>query len=946
MKKKISDDNRPGGASALPPELFPALLDKIADSVHILDLEGRILYVNEAVCRATGYERQELLGKSIGLMNPPEEAALVPERIAKITEKGEARYELTHVRKDGSRFPVEAYARVIELQGKKLIVAIDRDVTERRKYEKFLKLNNTMLAAQQEVVPDGLLMVDGAGKIVFFNRNFARMWELPADVLSSGSDERALGHVIDKLADPEGFLAKVKYLYSHDEESSRDEVRLKDGRVFDRFSAPVSAEDGKHFGRIWSFRDVTEDKRLERELAASEARYKTIYLGSRDALLLYSPERGFFDGNDATFTLFNCTREQFRTLTPADLSPERQPDGRLSAEKAQEIIAEAMEKGGHYFEWRHKKCTGEEFDATVQLTRLTLEGRRVLHATVRDVTELKKASGELREGYELQAALNKMLHRSIETSPLAVKLEEYLDDVLGVSWLSVEAKGAIFLLERGMLKLAVQRGLSPELVAKCATVPLGRCLCARADASANPWTSACLGPEHETSYPGMPEHGHCCVPILAGGETLGVLNLYLKTGAPVTGRQEEFLKAAADVLAATVIRARIEGQLLQSQKMESIGRLAGGVAHDFNNILTAIKFYGEQVRKAMPPGDQKRDDAAEILSAADRAVSLTRQLLAVSRRQVMTPKVADLNVVTADMLNMLSRLIGEHIELKTDLSVEPCMVKVDTGQIEQVVMNLAVNARDAMPDGGTIRIETAVVDGTPALFLAHPDLPRGRLVRLRITDNGCGMKPEVIEHIFEPFFTTKAPGKGTGLGLSTVFGIIKQSGGEVEVESRPGLGTTFSIYLAYSGEPCAENGADGGTCAARPAAGETVLLVEDEDSLRRIGERIMAAAGYEVLSFSGSTAALKALEARGKPVDLLVTDVVMPGMGGRELAEEAQRLGLAPRVLYMSGYGDEAVMTRGGAEKSPAFIFKPFSVDALLKKMREVLDGPADKAGA
>ena len=793
-------------------------------------------------------------------------------------------------------------------------------------------------------MPDGLLMVDGAGKIVFFNKNFARMWELPAAVLSSGSDERALGHVIGKLADPEGFLAKVKYLYSHDSETSRDEVRLKDGRVFDRFSAPVSAGDGKQFGRIWSFRDVTEDKRLQRELATSEARYKAIYLGSSDALLLYSQERGFFDGNAATFTLFNCTREQFQNLTPADLSPERQPDGRLSSEKAQEIVALAMARNDYSFEWRHRKCSGEEFDASVQLTRLTLDGQQVLHATVRDVTEIKKAATELREGYEIQAALNTMLHRSLETSPLAVKLAEYLDDILRVSWLSVEAKGAIFLLQGGVLKLTAQRGLSPELIAKCATVPLGRCLCGRAAASARPLLSDCVGPEHETGYEGMPEHGHCCVPIMAGGETLGVLNLYLKAGSPITGKQEEFLRTATDVLAANIVHSRIEGQLLQSQKMESIGRLAGGVAHDFNNILTAIKFYAELVRKAMPPGDQRRDDAAEILSAADRAVSLTRQLLAVSRRQMMTPKVADLNAVTADMLSMLSRLIGEQIELKTDLSVEPCMVKVDTGQIEQVVMNLAVNSRDAMPDGGTIRIETAVVEGTPALYLVHPELPRGRLVRLRITDNGTGIPPEVIEHIFEPFFTTKEAGKGTGLGLSTVFGIIKQSGGEVEVESRPGLGTTFSIYLAYSGERCAEKGeAAGSTCVVRPAAGETILLVEDEDSLRRIGERVMTAAGYEVISVPGGAAALKALHERGKPVALLVTDVVMPGMGGRELALEVQRLGLAPRVLYMSGYTDEA---GGVVDEGLAFIYKPFSVDALLRKMREVLDGPEEKAKA
>lgn len=811
-------EDKAGAAAARPPEFYSTLLDNVADSVHVLDAEGKFIYVNAAACRSSGYTREELLGKSIAVLNPPGEAALVPWRIKQILAGGEARFEVTHVRKDGGTYPVEAHARVIELGGERVIAAIDRD--------------------------------------------------------------------------------------------------------------------------------VTADKRLQRELAASEARYRTIYQGSMDALLLFSPERGFFDANPAALALLRCTREEFLKMTPDDFSPERQPDGALSAARTREIIALAMAKGGHFFEWRLKRRDGEEFDAAVLLTRLTLDGRPVLYATVRDVTEARRTADENRDNLEIQEAVNRMLHRSLEPLPLPNKLAEYLKDILKVSWLSIEGKGAIFLLEGGALRMAASHNISPELLAKCARVPLGRCLCGKAAATGKAVVTASVGPDHDIRYDGMAGHGHYCAPIMAGGETLGVLNLYLKAGCPLPAKHEAFLKAATDVLAASVVRSRVEGQLLQSQKMESVGRLAGGVAHDFNNILTAVKFYAELLRKGLPHGDQKRDDASEILAAAERAVSLTRQLLAFSRRQVMVTRVVDLNVVTADMLNMLRRLIGEHIELKTDLADEPCTVKVDPGQLEQVIMNLAVNARDAMPDGGSITIETEVVGGTDALYREHPELPRGRLVRLAFCDNGCGMPPEVLEHIFEPFFTTKEQGKGTGLGLSTVFGIVKQSGGEVEVSSAPGKGTNFVIYLAHTAEACAEQKEAAGKCAPRPAAGETVLLVEDEDSLRRVGERVLAAAGYSVIAVPGGAAALKALQARGAPVNLLVTDVVMPGLGGRDLAREAQRLGLVRRVLYMSGYSDDIIMSGGALEEGLAFIYKPFSADALLKKVREVLDGTEDKAKA
>ncbi|MDO8805120.1 MAG: response regulator [Elusimicrobiota bacterium] len=387
-------------------------------------------------------------------------------------------------------------------------------------------------------------------------------------------------------------------------------------------------------------------------------------------------------------------------------------------------------------------------------------------------------------------------------------------------------------------------------------------------------------------------------------------------------------------------------QLQQAQKMESVGRLAGGVAHDFNNILTAIKCYAEFIRKGLDPQDPKMMDVREILKAAGRAVGLTRQLLAFSRRQIMVLKVTDLNKCVADVTNMLRRLIGEDIALTTKLAPAPCLAMLDTGQIEQVLVNLMVNARDAMPGGGKIELSTELLVPSPVLFLAQPDLPRGPLVCLKVRDTGCGMTAEVMSHIYEPFYTTKEQGKGTGLGLSTVFGIVKQSGGDIGVESESGKGVQFCIYFPYC-----ESGPGAAADKARQGAGElkgseTILLVEDEESLRRLVRRVLSSGGYTVLTASCGMEALKELEQRGHPVDLVVTDVVMPGMSGRELAREVARKGLAGRILYMSGYTDDAIVKHGVLEPGLAFIYKPFTIDGLLAKVRAVLDAPADQSKA
>lgn len=382
-------------------------------------------------------------------------------------------------------------------------------------------------------------------------------------------------------------------------------------------------------------------------------------------------------------------------------------------------------------------------------------------------------------------------------------------------------------------------------------------------------------------------------------------------------------------------RQRLEEELRQSQKMEAVGRLAGGVAHDFNNLLTVITGYSDLILSMASPDFEFREQLEEIHNASDRAGSLTRQLLAFSRRQVLKAEVLDLNEVVDRMNKLLKRLIGEDIDLATRLRPDLHPVEFDPGQIEQIVMNLAVNARDAMPNGGRLTIETANVELDEEYARQHPDSHAGPHVMIAITDSGSGMTPEVKARIFDPFFTTKALGQGTGLGLSTVYGIVKQSGGNIWVYSEVGHGTTFKIYL-----PSAEGRAIPARRMTEPDAlrgTETLLIVEDDAAVRGLLRRVLRQAGYTVLDTGDPEEALKICREYSGEIALLLTDVIMPKMGGREFAEKARILRPDMRTVYMSGYTDDAIVHHGVLEPGTAFIEKPISPEVLLAKTRGFL---------
>ncbi len=632
--------------------------------------------------------------------------------------------------------------------------------------------------------------------------------------------------------------------------------------------------------------DITEQRKALEELEASEARLRVQLEHAPEAIVVVDVGTGkFIEANPECQRLFGRSRESLLRYGPAELSPPYQPDGRTSEDAAQHYIGAALRGETPRFEWVHLDAKDREILVEVRLVRLPSAGNPLIRGSLTDVTERRRAeSALLLRDQAIATSLNGLV---IADGDGAVSyVNEAFARIVGVAEPSA-------LLGTRVASLVGERTAAMILD----TVRESR-----------HWAdeSTLLRIDGSRAMARIAANG-----ILARDGTLEHLMLW-----------------AADITE----EKRLQEQFLQSQKMQTVGRLAGGVAHDFNNLLTVMKGYLDVVDSELPKDSPVRADLAEVGRAADTAAGLTRQLLAFSRKQILDPRPIRLCEVTRQIRSMLQRLIGEDIVIDVQDDPDLWSVRFDRAQAEQILLNLAVNARDAMPHGGTLTIALRNVAA------AEPRAGGRDWVELEVRDTGSGMSAEVRAMLFEPFFTTKAVGRGTGLGLAMVYSAVTEHGGQISVDSVIGRGSTFRILLPrYRGKDAADDGAE---TVALPRGQETILLVEDEDAIRALAKRVLTDHGYEVHAFANGRRALEAFPALADRVRLIVSDAVMPEMNGRELAEAVRATHPGIRILFASGYAEDVIAPRGVHEVAEDFLPKPYTPATLVRRVREALDRP------
>lgn len=748
--------------------------------------------------------------------------------------------------------------------------------------------------AWMDQASDGIFIADCNGRVVESNRRLRELLEISDQ---GDTFENVFTHLFD--ATEESYHAFQQALQNGRTAIVTHDVQHSDGSTIHTEINARAMQDGHIVGII---RDITARKRAEEALRERELWYRTMFETASDAMFLMEGDQ-FIDCNAMTLKMFRCERDQIVGQPPYRFSPANQPDGQDSRSKARDYIRRALNGERMFFEWQHTRYDDTRFDAEVSLTNVQLQGKNYIFAMVRDVTERRRMEASLRES-EIRS------RTMVETSRdaiVAVDVEGHISvfnpaaqEMFGVSAADiigapVEAIVPSEFLNQHreafnrLLKTGVASAL-PDSVMELEAV--------RSDGSRFP-IEMTLALCHDT--PSM------------------------RLVANIREITDQRQSSAA------------KGGLEQFQTMEAVGNLAGGIAHDFNNILTAIMGYGEFLQMQMEPGEKFRSEVDEILRAAERASSLTRQLLAFSQRQIMQLQPVNLSKVITGLRKMLEPLIGKDIRLELDMAADLDKINADPGQLEQVITNLVVNARDSMPEGGGIVLSTARVEVDEHAAARHAGVQPGCYVVLTVKDTGAGMAPELMARIFEPFFTTKENGTGTGLGLSTVYGIVKQFGGYIDVDSEIDRGTEVTIYLPVREEqPRAETDTHDTSEAVRSGT-KTILLAEDDTSVRNLAVKILSNNGYHVLAGASPEEVKRIASDYSGRIDLLLTDVVMPGGSGIELARQLTNGQPNLPVLYMSGYNDVMAGNDGMTSSARHFLQKPFTAASLLSAIRRAL---------
>jgi PAS domain S-box-containing protein len=768
-----------------------------------------------------------------------------------------------------------------------MAVVLHIEVTERKAAELQAGENEERFRLLVEGVKDhAIIMLDPSGNVVTWNAGAEQVFGYKAEEII-GRNYACYFSIEDVTSGkPKRNLDQAIAQGSFHEEGWR--VRKDGSRFWSNGGLTVlNSQSGHLRGFVKITRDLTEQNRLE-------ALFESVFEHAIDSFIVIDVKGTILLFNEAAEKLFGYSAYEAVGKNVRSLMPE--PFGSNHDTYIADYVRtdQAQIVGtGRYVEGQRKD--GSTFPAWLDVSEFFLNDERHFIGIVRDMTEQQRTKEEMQR----LAAIVQSSDDAIVGMSLSGKIHSWnqgAEQLFGYS--AIEALGQPFSI------LAADEPVG-TLMDRLAQIANG---------------------EHAKPYES--------VRVRKDGKKVDVAIRF----SPIWGNKAAVIGVSA-ICRDISERKKLEEQLRQSQKMEAIGQLAGGVAHDFNNLLTIMNGYTDLVAGSLTPESPNRKMLQEVSKAGERAAALTRQLLAFGRKQVLEPRVLDLNAVVTNIERMLQRLIGEDVELSAVLAPVLRRVNVDQGQIEQIIINLAVNARDAMPTGGKLTIETKNVDLPENDAVSPPTIRPNRYVRLAVSDTGCGMTPEIQARIFEPFFTTKGPGKGTGLGLATVYGIVKQSGGHIDLASAQGQGTTFKIYFPAvdKRESTVESRQD---IKLKSQGSETILLVEDEDAVRTVSRSALKAFGYHVLEASRPAEAIRLCEQHPGPISLVVMDLVMPEMGGRAVAERIAKLRPRTKVLFVSGYSEDAVARHGVRQPEVAFLQKPFTPSSLAGKVRQMLDKP------
>jgi PAS domain S-box-containing protein len=930
---------------------YRQIVETSIEGIWLLDSEARTNYVNRRMGELLGYTSDEMLGRSLfDFMDADVRAEAMrgfERRKRGMAEQHECRFR----RKDGAVvWTIISTNSILDAAGNFAgALGMVTDITERKRTEQALRESEERYRLLVEMSPDAVAVVCEE-KFVYVNAAGVRL-------LGASGIKEVIGRSVWDVVHPdyrEIASERIRRTVVGREISPLIEQRLVrlDGEVIDiNVTGIPTIYDGRPASQV-IIRDITESKRAE----AARSRLAAIVEYSEDAIIGKTADGIITNWNKGAEKIYGYSAEEVIGKHISVHVPAERLD------EVAKILEEVRQgRGISLYETVRMKKDGEPIHVSLTVSPIRDAAGRVTGASAiaRDVTERRRAAEALRAAdqraireYERLLERVASLAQTLGTARDLITIYRALADFIVASmpcsaiFLSLydEMKAirhVVYLWYGGHERDASELGIVPV-----GDGPAGQAIKTGRIIAHNDYQEAVRGRGVVTSGfdddPRVPQSA-LIAPMTVMGRTVGTVEVQCYDPSAYCNEHLTAMRMASNLAAGAIENVRLleqererAAQLQQSQKMEAVGRLAGGVAHDFNNLLTAITGYSDLSLRRLDPDAPLRRNIEEIKRAATRAADLTHQLLAFSRKQVLQPRVVDLNVVISNMEKMLRRVIGEDIELLFELTPSVGRIKADPGQLEQVLMNLAVNARDAMLGGGKLTIQTANIYVDDEYARQHVAVVPGRYVVLAVSDNGCGMDAATRAQIFEPFFTTKEQGKGTGLGLSTVYGIVKQSRGNIWVYSEVEQGTTFKIYLPRVEEEAEPIRAHE---SAKTLVGgtETILLVEDDDMVRAISRTILRQAGYTVLEAADGEGALRICREHEGMIHLVLTDVVMPRMSGRATADQLRQLQPNLCVLFMSGYTEEAIVHHGVLHEGVNFMEKPFTPDTLTRKVREVL---------